>query len=98
MSYNDFMGDSSWTTPTPYDTCGDLASSEFSESINTEWSVVLAFNSILYLSQVFFTLCLLGVQIWPPIGFIGFWGHFVGGCAHIAAIVLTGVYRYSDQG
>ena len=68
------------------------------EATDTKWSLVLAFNSILYLSQAFFTLCMLGVLLWAPLGFIGFWGHFFGGCAPLAAIVVTGVFRFSDQG
>ena len=64
----------------------------------TSWSLLLAFNTIHYLVQVFFTLCMLGVLLWQPLGLIGFWGHFFGGMAHLAAIILTGVFRYGERG
>ena len=69
-----------------------------SENGETKWSTLLALNSILYLSQAFFTLCLLGVLLWPMLGYIGFWGHFFGGCTHLASIIVTGVYRYNEPG
>ena len=33
-----------------------------------------------------------------PLGYVGVIGHACGVCAHFAAIVVTGVFRYSSEG
>jgi len=33
-----------------------------------------------------------------PVGYIGICGHFCGCCGHLAAIIITGIFRYSDLG
>ena len=76
---------------------GSLAGVEF---INTKWSVLLAFNSYLYLIHCILTfLVLLGSTgiLWPCC-VLGGCGHCFSGCAHLALVIVTGVFRFSDEG
>ena len=64
----------------------------------TNWTTVYLFNGILYALLSLFTgmLCMTCL-VWP-IGKIGVIGHGFGCCAHLAAIIVTGVYRYNAEG
>ena len=79
-----------------YDTCGTLNLLE-GQSVNTKWSVLLAFNSLLYLILSCLTFCVcLSTILWPLCVF-GF-GHICGGCGVLACLIVTGVFRYSKDG
>jgi len=65
---------------------------------SSNWSVILAFNSILYGLMGLFNFFLCMTCIAWPVGYIGVIGHCCGCLAHVAAIIVTGVFRYSDQG
>ena len=70
------------------------------ELINTKRSVILAFNSYLYLIHCILTfLVLLGATgiLWP-FCVCGSCGHCFSGCAHLAAVIVTGVFRFSSEG
>ena len=97
-----------WTIDTsPFDTCGGLTEASTAtdgsistEFINTKWSVLLAFNSYLYLIHCILTfLVLLGTTgiLWPCC-VCGGCGHCFSGCAHLALVIVTGVFRFSDEG
>ena len=77
-----------------YDTCG------FGNTLQgdkTGWMVVLAYASILYLLFTVFSLIVVISYCFPIIAPLGICGHCLGPCAHFALIVVTGVYRYSDN-
>ena len=90
-----------------FDTCGGIfdgstnANGSFSaEFIDTKWSVLLAFNSYFFLIHCILTfLVMLGATgvLWPCC-ILGGCGHCCGGCAHLACIIVTGVFRFSDEG
>ena len=90
-----------------FDTCGGLfdattaSDGSFSaQLIDTKWSVILAFNSYFFLLHAIMTfLVLLGATgiLWPCC-ICGTCGHCFAGCAHLACIVVTGVFRFSDEG
>ena len=91
-----------------FDSCGGLYDSiQNAGTINTQvnfidtkWSVLLAFNSYLYLLHCIMTvLVLLGATgfLWPCC-LVGGCGHFFGGCAAFACIIVTGVFRFSTEG
>ena len=44
-----------------------------------------------------FLLCVT-INVPPIVGKLGILGHILGSCSHIAAIVVTGVFRYSSEG
>ena len=79
----------------PYDRCG----AEIGLGVeSTKWSTILAFNSVLYLCLAVFTvICFIGATCQPLIcGAV--LGHCCGGCAQFICIIMTGAYRYSEQG
>ena len=60
--------------------------------------MIFAFNSILYLLLAIFTLFyMISTCVWP-LWVVGVCGHMCGGCAHLACIIVTGVFRYSTEG
>ena len=64
----------------------------------TNWTVLLAFNSILFLVlAVCIVLMCLTCLVWP-IGCIGIIGNCFGCCAYLAAIIVSFVFRYSTEG
>ena len=78
-----------------YDTCG-LGTEDGAP--NTQWSILIIFNSVLYLCHSVFTLCFcVGVFLWPLIC-CGAIGHSLGALAQIASIVITGLFRYRSEG
>ena len=58
----------------------------------------MAFNSILYLIHAIFSLCLCLTTVFPPFALVGGIGHCLGCCAHLACIIVTAVYRFSEFG
>ena len=62
--------------------------------------MVLAFNRYFFLFHGILTvLVLLGIHdmLWI-IGAMGGLGHCIGCCAHLACIIVTGVFRFSTEG
>ena len=76
-----------------YDTCGDFAG-----ETNTQWSVILAFNAILYLVLSICTVLLIIGSVFPPLLCCGCLGHTFGGCGMLACVIVTGVFRYQSEG
>ena len=106
-AYNDAFANWSGGELSAFDTCGGLMEGTTNadgtitaEYIDTKWSVILAFNSYFYLVHCIMTLLVLcgatGV-LWPCCC-LGGCGHCFSPCAHIAAIVVTGVFRLNDNG
>ena len=60
--------------------------------------MVLALNTILYLSLSLFTLLMLVGALWWPLACGGSVGHCCGGWVQALVIILTGAYRYSEDG
>ena len=78
-----------------YDTC---MIKEGGVPLDTKWSTILLFNMILYAVLSVSTICMCFTCVAWPIGYLGAMGHSFGCCAHLAAIIITGIYRYSDEG
>jgi len=68
------------------------------EELSTNWSVIYTINVIVYaiLTGCLFLMCCT-CFVWP-IGWLGLIGHSFGFCAHLAAVVVTGVFRYNSYG
>ena len=90
-----------------FDTCGGLFELQTNSDgsfqpnfIDTKWSVLLAFNSFFFLVHCIMTfLVILGATgiLWPCC-ILGGCGHCFGGCAHLACLIVTGVFRFSTEG
>ena len=87
-----------------YDSCGfllrekDADDDTEQEYVNTKWTLILAFNSILYLCHVVFTLLMcLTALVWQ-LGAIGIIGHNIGCLVQFYAIVQSFVYRFHKDG
>ena len=80
-----------------YDMC-DTYLVRQGEPLDTKWTFMLALNSMVYLCLTAFTLCLMVGTFWSPCSYVGGCGHFFGGCAQLATIVITGMLRYSLNG
>merc|ERR1712051_73443 len=88
-----------------YDLCGGTgvkvtssASGINIEVPDTKWSVGIVINFINYLLHIIFNICLALTILWAPLGCCGFFGHCCAGILHLVAIILAGVFRYSDDG
>jgi len=66
--------------------------------MDTQWTTLLAFNSILYLLFSIFIVCLMISYFVGPFVYIGACGLCCSGCANLACIITTGVLRYSADG
>lgn len=64
----------------------------------TNWTTIYLFNGILYALLAVFTFMLCMTCLVWPMGKLGGIGHGLGCCAHLAAIIVTGVFRYSTEG
>ena len=58
----------------------------------------MAFNSILYLILSICTGLLIIGSFFPPLLICGCIGHMFGGCAILACVIVTGVFRYTGDG
>ena len=74
-----------------FDTCGIVDG-------DTQWTTLLAFNSILYLIMSILTILIMLSYFVPVLALIGGCCHSLACCAHLACIIVTGVFRYSDDG
>ena len=66
--------------------------------LDTKWSLVIVLNTIMYLSLSVFTLLMLVGALWWPLACGGSVGHCCGGWVQALVIILTGAYRYSEDG
>ena len=65
---------------------------------DTKWTVVYTLNAVVYTMLSASTLCLfLSALLWP-LAFCGICGFICSQMAHFAALIVTGVFRYSDDG
>ena len=65
---------------------------------NTKWSVVFTLNAVVYTLLTASELCLfLSAFIWP-LAICGACGVCCTQMAHFAAVIVTGVFRYSEDG
>ncbi len=87
-----------------YDSCGGFLKNSQNGlngegyPIDTQWSVILAFNSILNLILTVLVLLMCLGSVFAPIMCLTSCGTCFGNCAYFAAIVTTGVFRYSSDG
>ncbi len=83
-----------------YDSCGGVMRNNLTGEgfVDTQWSVILAFNSILNLCLTIFVLCTCVGSVFAPLLCLTTCGHCFGNCAYFAAIITTGVIRYSTDG
>ena len=81
-----------------YDMCGVAALSQGNVAFNTKWSVGITLNAATY-TVLFATLCcqIFSICAWP-LAFLALCGQMCGGCLHLAAIIVMGVFRYSTEG
>ena len=88
----------------PYDACLGAADEGLGRGLqsgfvmDTQWTTLLAFNSILYLLFSIFIVCLMISYFVGPFVYIGACGLCCSGCANLACIITTGVLRYSAEG
>ena len=81
-----------------YDLCGGIGISGATTTWDTKWTTLLRFNAYLYLVLailMFFTLfatCVKGFLCCTCAAMT------CGGCAHLALIIVTGVFRFSSEG
>ena len=76
-----------------YDTYGDIEG-----KTNTKWSVILAFNAVVYLLNAIFTAMMCMGPFLEKIGVIGVLLQAGGCCTAMACLITTGVFRYSSGG
>ena len=81
----------------PYDNCA-LGLDSQGDLVDTKWSVFLAFNSFLYLALCCCVVLMLLGTFFMPFWCCGCCGAMCGGIAHLAALVVTGVFRFSKEG
>ena len=74
-----------------YDTCG-ISQPDF----DTHWTTIFALNSVIYLLHAICTGMLCIAFLAWPFGMCGVIGHGFGVFFHLGAIIITGVFRYSD--
>ena len=68
------------------------------EAGDTKWTVIFTFNTIIYACMITFALCqIIGTFFWP-FCLLAACGHCALSSAHFAAVVVTGVFRYQDEG
>merc|ERR1712079_58388 len=75
-----------------------LENTTSSLSIDTTWSLIFALNGGVYLTLTILTLCLICSAIIGPLAICGACLIGCAQCAHLAALIVTGVLRYSDDG
>ena len=76
-----------------YDLCG-----KNSADYTTNWTVILAFNSIVFLVLAVSSVLMCCACLIAPIGYLGICGNCLGCCAYLAAIIVTGVFRFGTEG
>ena len=80
-----------------FDSCG-LNPVTIDDADLTGWSVVFLLNACVYTLNTVFVFCLiLSAFLWP-LAFCGVCGICCTQLAHFAAVIVTGVFRYSDAG
>ena len=67
-------------------------------SVDTAWTAVFALNGGVYLTLTILTLCLVCSALLGPLALCGACLMGCAQCAHLAALIVTGVLRYSDDG
>ena len=76
----------------------DHCATKIPELIDTQWTIVFAYNALLYLGLSIMSIFLLvGAWLWPC-RVCGFCGHCCGVIFHILGITLAGVMRYNKAG
>lgn len=65
---------------------------------DTAWTLVYGFNGGVYMSLTILTLCLVCSALIGPLAFCGACLIGCAQCGHLAALIVTGVLRYSDDG
>ena len=77
-----------------YDLCGAPPGSDF----DTQWTLVMKFNAYFYLIlSILVGLMVLGTCC-LPFWFCGCCGMIFAGLAHLAALIITGVFRFNSNG
>ena len=95
--YNDTVGTSK--VENPFDACNTEGGSVAGlEPIDTKWTVVFTLNAIVYTMLSASTLCLFMSALLWPLAICGLCGFVCSQLAHFAAVIVTGVFRYSDEG
>ena len=87
-----------------YDRCPGIDIDSFNtftnvnEAGDTKWTVIFTFNTIVYACMITFSICqIIGTYFWPMC-LCAACGHCALASAHFAAVVVTGVFRYQDEG
>ena len=83
-----------YTAPVPQSDGTLLAPDIF----NSKWMVFLHFNSYLYLSLGISVILMLLGTFFMPLWCCGCCGGICGGLAHLACIIVTGVFRFNKEG
>ena len=96
-----FNDESNSTLDNPFDACyttnATIGGTKV-EAIDTKWTVVFTLNAVVYTLLSASSLCLfLSALLWP-LAVCGLCGFVCSQLAHFAAVIVTGVFRYSDEG
>ena len=70
----------------------------YSSGVDTHWTLVHTFNGALYITMIGAIVLLFLGTFFFPIWFCGCCTLIYGNCGHLAALIITGVLRYSDDG
>jgi len=80
-----------------FDACGGDPSSMADEDL-TMWTTVYILNACVYTLNTTWVILLIISAFWWPLAFCGACGICCTQLAHFAAVIVTGVFRYSDPG
>ena len=80
-----------------YNSCGHFINADH-KNFTTDWTIIFAVNSILYMVLTVFTLMLCLTFLAWPIGMVGIFGHIIFFVGHLGTLIITGMLRYSAEG
>ena len=66
--------------------------------VNTQWTTVFLLNGVLYICMIAAILLLFCGTFFFPFWFCGCCTVIYGNCGHLAALIVTGVFRYQSDG
>ena len=65
---------------------------------STKWTLVYILNIATYAFLLLCTFFICFTVVAWPIGCLGYLGHCLGFCAHLATLIVTGVFRFNQSG
>ena len=93
--YNDYLSEKTTVESNYFDTCGILYTGI---DLETGWSVVYNLNGAIYTILTLATILMILSAFFGPLAYVGAVLAMCTQCAHFAALIVTGVFRFSDGG